>query len=123
MDWTKSITRELAVVIVALLAAVCVLVIFGHVDLKDIGVFGTTIIGALVLAQQKAVRESAARAEANTNGVNAGLQKKLEDKDQQMIALQEQHKRELAQAIAQMPAGASLPKTLTEDPPPPINGS
>lgn len=104
MDWAKVITWEVTVAIVAVVAAICALVIFGHVDLKDIATFGTTIIGALVLAQLKVTREQASRIEANSNGTLKALQEKLDAAN-----------KTISQMAAQLPPNAQLPKALTDE--------
>lgn len=104
MEWAKAVTKEVAAVAIAVVAAVCVLVIFGHVDLKDLAVFGTTIIGALVLAQQKTANERGARIEANGNGTLKSMQDKLDAAN-----------KTIAQLTARLPEDTPLPKALAEE--------
>ncbi len=117
MEALKDLRWPPALVVIAALGSVVGLFALGA-DLTAIATFITSVgvaYGAYRLAGQGKAFE---RVEANTNGVNAALQARLNEKDQQIIELTRQHTREITQLTAQMPAGATLPKTLAEDGPP-----
>lgn len=115
MDWSKIVTKEVALIAVALIAAVCILVIYGHVNLQDLGIFGSTVIGAVLLAQQKATREQNNRIEQNGNGTLARRDAENKELKDQMVAMAQEHARTVAQLTAKLPPDVSLPKALSED--------
>ena len=117
MDALKDLRWPPALVVIAGLGSVVGLFALGA-DLTAIATFITSVgvaYGAYRLTSQG---KSMERVEANTNGVNAALQARLSEKDQQLIEMTKLHTREITQMAAQLPAGASLPKTLAEDGPP-----
>jgi len=103
MDWSKIVTWPLVALACALLATIVTLVLWGHVGLDDIGMFLTTVVGAMLLAQQKAARDQATRIENNGNGRLTSL-----------LADNAELHRMVAVLAAKLPQDTPLPKPLAE---------
>lgn len=106
MDWMKAVTWPVVVLGTAVCALTASLVIWGNASLKDIGTLATTVIAALVLAQQKAAKDQANRIEKNSNGTLEQLRAE---------------NRELARVntllASKLPPETELPKALSDEQP------
>jgi len=117
MDALKDLKWPPALVVVAAFAAVVVLYALGA-GLTEISTFISAVALAYGAHRLTSQGKSMERVEANTNGTLGALQKKLAEKDAQMIAMAQEHAKTVAQLTTQLPPDAQLPKTLTEDRPP-----